>query len=139
VCRAHPGKGQVQHLEQPAGIELEAAWAQLEGLAAHQPGQAVRQLIDTRHPRLINQDRDDADLARQGRLDLQPHEIIRVIEATPATPIGDRQPLITNQRQQHVAGRDRSSDHFDEVVAELDRVDILEDLAAAEAADQPIV
>jgi hypothetical protein len=46
--------------------------------------------------------------------------------------IGDRQPLSADQRQQYVAGSHRGGDHLDKVVARLDRVDVLEDLAAIE-------
>ena len=138
-CRPRLGEGPVQHLQQPACVEVEAGRAQLEGLAAHQLGQAVRQLVGTRHPGPIHQDRDDADVARQGRLDLQPHEVVAAVEATPAVFVGDGEPLWTDQRQQHVAGPDRPGDHLDEVVAQLDGVDVLEDLPAAEAVGQPVV
>jgi hypothetical protein len=41
----------------------------------------MRQLISARHLRPINEDRDHPDVARQGRLDLQPHKVIRIIKA----------------------------------------------------------
>jgi hypothetical protein len=41
--------------------------------------------------------------------------------------------------QQHIAISDRTGDHLDEVVAQFDRVDVLEDLAVAVAASQPVV
>jgi hypothetical protein len=34
--------------------------------------------------------------------------------------------------------RDRGSDHLHKVIAELDRVDVLEDLAPAEPVDEPV-
>jgi hypothetical protein len=139
LCRPHLGQGQVQHLEQPAGIKLKAGRAELQGLPAHQLDQAVRQLIGTRHPRPIHQDRDHPNLARQSRLDLQPNKIIGVVKATPPMRIGDRQPLVTDERHQHITGADRSGDHLDEVITQLDRVDVLEDLPAAEAVCQPVV
>ena len=79
----HLGKGLVEHLEQPAGVKVEPGRAEFESLTADQPGQAGRQLSGTRHPRPINQDRDDADVARQRGLDLQANEVIGVIEAAP--------------------------------------------------------
>jgi hypothetical protein len=92
-----------------------------------------------RHAGPIHQDRDDPDVARQGGLDLQAHEVIGVIETTLPMCIGDRQPLLTDQRQQHVAGPDRSGDHLHEVIAQLDGVHVLEDLVAAEAVGQSVV
>jgi hypothetical protein len=57
----------------------------------------MRQLISARHPRPVNQDRDHPDIARQGRLDLQPHEVVGIVEATLPVLIGDRQPLGADQ------------------------------------------
>src|SRR5215207_3326618 len=54
------------------------------------------------------------------------------VDAPPPILVGDREPLITDQRQQNVAGPDRPGDHLDEVVAQLDRVDVFEDLSVAE-------
>jgi hypothetical protein len=87
----------------------------------------------------IHQDRDHPDLARQGSLNLQPNEIIGVVKAAPPMRIGDRQPLVTDERQQHITGADRPGDHLDKVITQLDRVDVLEDLPAAEAVCQPVV
>ena len=51
--------------------------------------------------------------------------------------VGDCQPVDADQRQQHVAGRHCGGDHVDEVVARLDRVDVLEDLSV-EMVNQPV-
>ena len=116
----HLGKGLVEYLEQPASVKIEPVWAEFEGLTADQPGQACRNLLGAGHPRPINQDWDDADVACQGGLDLQPYEVVGVIEAAPPIRIGDCQPLITNQGQQHITISDRTGDHLDEVVAQFD-------------------
>ena len=133
------GKGPVQDHQEPAGVVLEAGRAQFDSLAADQSGQAGRQLLGTRHPGLIYQDRDHPNIARQRGLDLHAHEVIRVIEATPPIRSGDRQPLITNHCQQHIAGPDRPGDHLNEVIAQLDRVHVLEDPVVAVPVSQPVV
>jgi hypothetical protein len=46
--------------------------------------------------------------------------------------------LRTYQRQQHVAGPDRGGDPLDEVIAQLDVVDVLEDLALAVVVGEPV-
>jgi hypothetical protein len=53
---------------------------QLQRLAAHQLGQAVRQLVGARHPCAVDQDRDNPDVARQRRLEFQPHEVVGIVE-----------------------------------------------------------
>src|SRR6266536_2935153 len=93
------GEAAVQHPEQPPGVEIEAARAELERLTAHQLGQAGWQLPGTGHPRPVNQDRDDPDVTRQSCLDLQPYEVIWVIEAPLPALAGDRQPLVADERQ----------------------------------------
>jgi len=111
--------------------------AEVEGLPAHKRSQAGRHLIGWRHRGSLNQDRDKADVTFQSRLDLKPHEVLGVIEAPPPVIAGDREPLPADQRQQHVTSPDRVGDHLDEVVARLDRVHILEDLAFAEVPGEP--
>ena len=130
--RPHFCERHVQHFEESAGVVFEATRAELESLTTLQADQTRRQLISARHVCPVNQDRDNTDVALQGCLDLQTHKIIRIIKASSPTIIGDRKPLITDQRKQHVAGTDRPADNLDEIVAELYRVDIFEDLSGAE-------
>ncbi len=54
------------------------------------------------------------------RLDLQSHEIVGVIKAPPPVLVGDREPPIADERQQHVTGPNRRDNHLDEVVAQLE-------------------
>jgi hypothetical protein len=76
-------------------------------------------------PRCANEDRDDANVARQRRLDLQACEIVRVIEASPSVVADDRQPPIGDVRRQHIAVPDRGGDHLGKVIAHLNPVDVL--------------
>jgi hypothetical protein len=114
------GERPVQHREQLANIELEPARAELKGLTTHQPGQAGWQLVRPWQPRALNQDRDDPNVALKSSFDLEAHKIIWICE--PASPIlvSDRQPLITDERQQHVAGPDRVGDDLGEVITRDD-------------------
>jgi hypothetical protein len=106
-------------------------------MTVHHPDKAGRQLVGARHRGPVDQDRNDADIALQGRLNLQADEVVGIFQATLPIMIGDREPTLTDQRQQHVAGPDRVGDHLGKLVAQLERVDILEDLLAAEVLDEP--
>ena len=137
----HPNLGEffVQRLQQPTEVEVEAGRAELQRLTAGQPGQAVRQLVGRRHRGPIDQNRDDADVTRQGGLDLQPDEVIGVVEARrPCSSV-----IVSHwfpiSASEDVAGSDRAGDHLDEVVAQLDRVDVLEDLPAAVVVRESLV
>jgi hypothetical protein len=76
---------------------FETGRVELERLPAHQLRQAGRQFLGTGHPGPVKEDRDHLDPARQGRLDLQPHEVFGIVEATLPVHIGDRQPLGADQ------------------------------------------
>jgi hypothetical protein len=135
----HLDKGPVQHGEEPAGVSVEARGAELEGLAARQPDEAGRQLFRGWHPCAANQDGDDPHVARQGRLDLQANKVVRVVEAPLPILVGDGQPSITDEDEQHVAGANGVGDHLGEVFTRLDRVHVFEDLVPAELRNKVVV
>ena len=91
------------------------------------------------HPSSARPGRDcTADIARQGGLDLQPHEVIGVVEATrPCSSViaSHASPISASA----LARPDRGGDHVDEVVAQLDRVDVFEDPATAEMPGESVV
>ena len=90
------------------------------------------------HRRAVDEHRNDAGVARQGGLDLEADEVLRVVEPATAVVVGDGQPLVPDQREQHVAGADGGRDPLHEVVARIDRVDVLEDLVLAEPRTQAV-
>src|SRR5215472_1498757 len=73
-----PGDGPLQHLEQPLGIEIELARAELKCLATGQHGQACGQLVGTGHAGPFDQDGNNANTPRQGSFDLYPDEVVWV-------------------------------------------------------------
>src|SRR5262249_22733554 len=113
-------EGAVQHLRQALDVELEAAGVQLKGLPTHQPSQPRWQLVGSGKSRPLNQDWDDTDVTLQGCLDLQPHEVFGVVEASPPLVVGGREPPVSDERQENSTGPDRSIDHLDKVVSEPD-------------------
>jgi hypothetical protein len=108
-------------------------------LTTRQPDQAGRQLFSRWHPCTANQDGDDSDVARQGRLDLQANEVARVVEAPLPVLVADRQPSVTDEGEQHIAGANGVGDHLGEIVTRLNRVDIFEDLVSAELRNKVVV
>ena len=131
--------GPFQHPEQPLGTNIEPARAELKCLPARQLGKACRQLVGAGHPGPFHQDGDDADIACQRSFDFQPDEVVGVIQAPPPVLAGGREPPVADQRQQYVAGSHRGGDHLDEVIAQFNRVDVLEDLASGEVTGQPLI
>ena len=128
---AQPG----QPFDQALHRIVEPLRAQRHGLPADQRGQAGRQLL---HPWQVHaqQHRDDPHPRAQRRLDLQPDEVGRIVQAPTSGVIDRFQPAVADQRQQHGAGRHRALDGLGEVVTRLDRVDVLEHPIRAEGPDQ---
>src|SRR5215510_4577673 len=83
-----PGDGSIQHMEQPLGIEIEPARAELQCLAVGQLGQACGQLVGTGHSGPLHQDRNNADPPCQGSFDLYPDKVVWVIQPPPSLPAG---------------------------------------------------
>ena len=75
----------------------------------------------------------------QSRLDLESNEVLRVINASLAPGILDREPLGSDQGEQHLANANRRPDLFDEVVARLDVVDVFEDPVCPQLSNQQVV
>jgi len=128
----------IQLLEQLSGIEAETVGDKFKGLLVSEVTQASRQFGDLGHLRSIDQNRDHTNATRERRLNLQPHEVLGVVQAPLPAFAGDRQPPCPNHRQKHRAGPNRGHDHLNEVVPQLDRIDISENLALAEVVNQPV-
>jgi hypothetical protein len=52
----------------------------LDAIAVRQIFQVIGQLIRMGHLRIVHQDGNDRDIARQGRGNLQPHKVVRVVQ-----------------------------------------------------------
>jgi hypothetical protein len=121
--------------DQPAGIGLKPVGIQLKGLPVDQLAETGWQLVRMWHPGLSHQDRDDSHLALQRGFNLDAHEIVRVLQAPAAGLVGDREPLGTDQHEQHITGPDGVGDDLGEVIPQLDRVHVLENLVGPEMGD----
>jgi hypothetical protein len=62
-----------------------------------------------------------------------------VVEPPIPSLVGDVQPAVTDEGQQHLAGPDRILEDPDKIVARVDGVDILENLLAAQVRAQAVV
>jgi hypothetical protein len=80
------------------------------------------------HQGIVDQHRDDPDIARQRRLYFQPDGIVWVLQPPLPVSIGDGQPLRPDQCKQHFTAGDCLLDRLGEVDAYLDRVDVHEHL-----------
>lgn len=86
----------------------------------------------------VHRYRDDADTAVQRGLDLQADEIARVVQTTKPVLVGDGQPPLANDGHQVRARTDRDRDHLGEIIAGLERVDVLEHPGPAETLSEPL-
>ena len=98
--------------------------------------QLGRQLLLPKRSSAIDQHRDHPHTALQRRLDLEPHEVIRVVEPTASLLIGKGYPLAPDQGHQHCAGVNCLPDDLGEVQACLDGVQVHEDAHVRETLTQ---
>ena len=91
-------------------------------------GRATREVFRRGHDRAADQRGDDADVAHERGLDLEPHEVVLAVEPALAGAVDDRQPARPDHREQHVARPDRRLDRILELDADVDRVDVHEDV-----------
>jgi hypothetical protein len=117
----------------------EALVADGQRVAAGQTGQAIRQILAGWHGRALDQDRDNPNATGQCCLNLQPDDVIGIIQPAAAAPVGRDQPGRADDRQQHPAGCHRAEDLLSEIHAELDRVHIDENLVLAETISQSVM
>lgn len=125
--------------DQTPGIGAEALVPDRQRVAVGQVGQALRQVLSARHDRALCQDRDDAHVAGEGSLDLQPDDIVGIIQPPAASVIGCGQPARPDDRQHYLARIHRAEDRLGEIGAWLDRGHIDEDLVLAETTGQAVV
>jgi hypothetical protein len=85
-----------------------------------------------RHDRPAHQHRNHAHAALERGRDLEPHEIVRIVEAALAGRILRIEPPRPDQREQHRTGTDRLADRVDEVRTGFDGFDVTPDLIARE-------
>jgi hypothetical protein len=111
---------------------------QLRRVPARERLQVRRQRVGRRHRRPLHQHGDDADAAREGAGDLDPGEVVRVLEAPAAVRTPAAQPLSPDHRDEDIAGADLPVDGLHEVDSGLEARDVHEDRALPESRPQPV-
>ena len=86
----------------------------------------------------LDQHWDYRNVPVKGGCDFQTHEIIGIIEAPCAGLVGRFQPLVSDDREQHMALVNTLLDCIPEIGSELDRVDVLKQMLLAKGCFQVI-
>jgi hypothetical protein len=106
---------------------------------ARQRGEDLRQLLGGGLRGALDAGRNDEDVALEGGFELDPDEVVRVVELATALGVRRAEPLLPEESDEDVTGGHGLGDHFDEVGAEIDRVDVHEDVLGAEAGGESVV
>jgi hypothetical protein len=72
------------NIEEATSVEVETVGAQLQGLSPHQLGQVPRKFVGAGQGSPVYQHWNYANVAGQSRLDLEPDEIVRIVDASAA-------------------------------------------------------
>jgi hypothetical protein len=96
-------------------------------LAVRKLFQTAGQILGPRHVSLSCDHRNNRNIAGEGVLNLQPYEIIRIIESALPLMVGDTYPVITDDCYKGIALHNSGFNHASEIASERYRVDVLED------------
>ena len=101
--------------------------------------EALRQILGAGHSRAVDEDGNDADAPSERGLDLDAHEVARVVQATAIVRVGAREPMPADDGDKRVAPADALGKDIDEIEAGRDIVDVEEDALVSEPFSQAIV
>ena len=110
-----------------------------ERVAAGQRRELGRQLVLAGHRRTAHEHRDHDRLAGQGEADLEPDEVLRVVQAALAVELLGAEPAAADDDEHGIGRAHRRVQALHEVDSRLERVDVHEHLMGAELLDQPVV
>ena len=130
----------LEQVHEPRDVVLPARpVGHLDGVPQCQCRERSREVVRNRHGGAGYERGDDADVAPERRLDLEPHVIVRAAQAPFATGVRCRQPARADHDEEHVARRDRRLDGVLELDADVDRVDVHEHVFGAQFVGKGIV
>lgn len=128
----------VQHPQKSTSVKVDRVY--LDRLSTGQGRQSLWQFLGRGHLGVVDENWNDSNVVSSQRgFDLETDEVLGIIETSHTPGIGDREPLRADQCEQHLAGAHCRLNAFDEVVAGLNVVDILEDPASAQLGHQQVV
>jgi len=108
-------------------------------ISSGKPPQFVRKIGGGGHACAANEGRNNADVTVQRRFNLQAHVVVGVVESSSTLFVLNREPRLTDDRNQGIAPTHLSADHLDEVVSRIYAVKIHEDTLYTELGGEPIV
>jgi len=86
-------------------------------LQANQLLQTLRQVFGLRQARAVDENWNDANAAAKRGLDLDPHEIMLIVDASPIVPVDARNPVRTDDSDERIANGDPFGQKFDKIDA----------------------
>jgi hypothetical protein len=99
-------------------------------LPARQTLQALRQFARLGHRRAINKDGNDANVALERSLNLDPDEIVRIVEPAQTVLVGAGNPVPSNDRDERITRADAIGQDIEPINSKVDVVDVEEDVFA---------
>ena len=111
----------------------------LYSLPARKLLESLRQVVGLRHHCAVDQHGNDRHVALERGFDFDAHEIVGIIKAAAIVLVRAREPIPADNRDQRIASANALCQHFDEIAAGRDVVDVDEDVLAPKAVLQAII
>ena len=106
---------------------------------ANQGFQPVRQIFLLRHDCAVDQNRNDANIARERGFDLDANEITRIVETPSIVLVAYRKPVLANDGDESIAISDTLGQDLYEIEPGFDIVDVVKDTFAFQPVDQAVI
>jgi hypothetical protein len=120
-------------------VGLKSRGRDLGPLPPRETLQALGQFACLGHGGPVDKDWNDANVALKRRFDLDPDEIVRVVDPAQTVLVGAGNPVPSNDRDERVTRADPFSQDIEPINAEVDIVDVEEDAFPLQSLHHAIV
>ena len=98
----------------------------------HERDELLREFLGGWHCRALDEHWDHDPIELKSGRELDPDEVVRVLEPPSASGVGHRQPVVPDEREHGVDGHDRRLDHLLKGLSWFEGVHVHEDVLVAE-------
>ncbi len=113
--------------------------AHRQSIPINQESEALRHFLLGGHFRIADKDRHNCYLPVQGRLNLDPHKIARVIQSLSSIRGTRVNPTVADDRKKDIAFGNYVVEVFAEIDPERNRVNVLEDTVPRERTEESVI
>src|SRR5208283_4263522 len=122
--RAESGRHRSQSFDEIVDVGMPSGVSDFERVAKGELLQIVREVLRARHRSVLQEYRQDRNVALEGDPDLLAHEILRVVQPAPSGRILGVEPTRADKRQKRATRLDALPERYTEISSRSNAVDV---------------